>query len=62
MQFERQMTDRRGINVVNLNLIVIDRMRRTRHREHRGHTYNERANMADVFHHARLADSFSAIP
>src|SRR5260370_27794020 len=54
MQFERQMTDRRGVGIVNLNFIEIDRTRRTRGTEHCCNAYKERANVADVAGHARL--------
>ena len=49
MQFERQMTDRRRVRVVNLNFIEIDRMRRTRAHENRGHQYKQRENMSNQY-------------
>ena len=52
MQFEGQMTDRRGIRIVNLDFVEIDRVRRTDASERSRHAQSERENMADVLRHA----------
>ena len=55
MEFERQMTDRRGVGIVNLDFVEVDRVRWARGRQHREDAHRERENIMGKFRHARHA-------